>query len=135
MASNTIKLSLGSILLCLFFACTIEPRSNKSVFQKKNVTDTCGYSKYNARQIMTGLGCDNCHTKLGSAKFRDIPTFSDISTFDSLKMIDFAFIKRHNGWYNKNLKASRMDTLTNCEIKSVIRYIKDFGRDVPLPNQ
>ncbi len=85
---------------------------------------------------MTGLGCDNCHTQLGSNKFKDIPTFSGISAIDSLKMIDFAFKKRHNGWYNKNLKSVRMDTLNDCEIKSVIRYIKDYNRDLPpMPTQ
>ncbi|WP_157263331.1 hypothetical protein [Pedobacter sp. R20-19] len=49
-------------------------------------------------------------------------------------LIDYAFTKKHKGLYSKTgtFKASRMDTLSDCEIKSVIRYIKDFGRDIPM---
>jgi len=56
---------------------------------------------------------------------------------DSLKLIDFVFTKKHKGWYGKTgtFKTPRMDTLSECQIKSVIRYIKDQGRDIPMSNQ
>jgi hypothetical protein len=52
---------------------------------------------------------------------------------DSLKLVNYAFTKKHKGWYGKNgtFKASKMDTLNKCEIKSVIRFIKDYTRDTP----
>lgn len=60
-------------------------------------------------------------------------TFRELSNLDSLKLIEYVFKKKHNGWYEKNgtFMASRMDTLNDCEIKSVIRYIKDYNRDTP----
>ncbi len=56
---------------------------------------------------------------------------------DSLKLINYVFKKKHKDWYSKNgtFKAARMDTLSECEIKSVIRYIKDQGRDTPMSSQ
>jgi len=53
-----------------------------------------------------------------------------------LKLINYAFNKKHKGWYSKNgiFEMAKMDTLTDCEIKSVIRYIKDYGRDIVLYN-
>ncbi|WP_029286900.1 hypothetical protein [Pedobacter sp. R20-19] len=135
---NTIKLSLGSLFFAIFFSCVNKPKSIENIAINQNRLDTCIYDKHIGRQIMSGLGCDNCHTKLGSNRYKDIPTFDDISILDSLKILEFSFIKRHNGWYNKNgdLKSARMDTLSDCEIKSVIRYIKDYNRDTPpMPSQ
>ena len=64
---------------------------------------------------------------------KNIFTFQEISSMDSLKLIDYAFTKKHKGWYSKSgtFKGSKMDTLSDCEIKSVIRYIKDAERDIP----
>ncbi|MCX2583083.1 hypothetical protein [Pedobacter sp. MR22-3] len=64
-------------------------------------------------------------------------TFRGLAAMDSLKLIDYAFTKKHKGWYSKNgdFKTARMNTLSDCEIRSVIRYIKDFGRDIPMPTQ
>jgi len=64
---------------------------------------------------------------------KNIFTFQEISNMDSLKLIDYAFTKKHKGWYSKSgtFKGSKMDTLSDCEIKSVIRYIKDAGRAIP----
>ncbi|NTE03456.1 hypothetical protein G6M26_06865 [Agrobacterium tumefaciens] len=137
MVSNTIKLSLGSLFFAIFFSCVNKPKSIENIAINQKCLDTCIYVKHIGRQIMSGLGCDNCHTKLGSNKYKDILTFDDISILDSIKILEFSFIKRHNGWYNKNgdLKSARMDTLSDCEIRSVIRYIKDFSRDVPMPSQ
>jgi len=54
---------------------------------------------------------------------------------DSLKLLNFVFTKKHNGNYSMKgaFKTARMDTLSDCEIKSAIRYIRDYGRDIPIP--
>jgi len=137
MASNTIRISLNSILLLLVFACQNNSRNNK-ILSNQSI-DTCQYYRYDAHQIVSNLGCQNCHLLLipGDKDDRGWATFSDLVTMDSLKLIDFVFTKKHKGWYGKTgtFKTPRMDTLSECQIKSVIRYIKDQGRDIPMSNQ
>lgn len=56
---------------------------------------------------------------------------------DSVKLVSYAFTKKHKGWYGKTgtFKDAKMDTLSDCEIKSAIRYIKDAGRSIAIPGQ
>ncbi len=65
----------------------------------------------------------------GEKDHRGWATFSDLVSMDILKLIDYVFNKKHKGWYSKTrtFKASQMDTLSDCEIRNVIRFIKDFG--------
>ncbi|WP_157263330.1 hypothetical protein [Pedobacter sp. R20-19] len=128
--SNLIKLSLGSLLVFLIFACTNETKSIKQV--STEIMDTCKYYKSDARKVVSSLSCYTCHVK-AEVRVNNMPTFSEISSMDSLKIINFAFIKKHNGWFSNTgvYKSARMDTLNDCEIKSVIRYIKDYNRDTP----
>lgn len=135
MVSNIIKLSLGSLLVLVVFACTNGSKNTKNITPKK-IVDTCRYYRYDARQIVSNLGCYNCHVRTDERLFKII-TFSELSKIDSLKIIDYAFTKKHKGWYSKTgtFKKSRMDTLSDCEIKSAIRYIKDYNRNIPMPNQ
>ncbi|MGN7989213.1 hypothetical protein ACTJKC_17830 [Pedobacter sp. 22226] len=136
MVSNTIRLSLGSLLIFLMLACRSEPDNVTNVAQKKPI-DTCRYYRYDARHIVSDLGCYNCHVKNGE-RWYEMPTFKELSAMDSLKLIDYAFTKKHKGWYSKNgtFKTVKMDTLSDCEIKSAIRYIKDYNRDLPpMPSQ
>ena len=134
MVSNLIKLSLGSLLSILLFAC----QNVKENIIKKSV-DTCRFSRYNVGQLITNFGCKNCH--IGSIEERidskGSISFRGLAAVDSLKLIDYIFTKKHKGWYNKdgNFKTARMDTLSECEIKNIIRYIKDSGRDIPMPTQ
>jgi len=74
---------------------------------------------------------------LAGNRLNEISTFEELAKMDSLKLINYAFTKKHKGWYSKtgSFKTARMDTLTDCEIKNVIRYIKDAGRDISLPSQ
>lgn len=134
MVSNTIRLSLGGIFLVFLCSC----QNNKKINKNIQATDTCKYSRYNAGQIVTNLGCKNCHllTDLQIKDDRGWATFGGLAKMDSLKLIDYAFTRKHKGWYNKNgtFKTTKMDTLSDCEIKSVIRYIKDYGRDIVLYN-
>jgi len=136
MVSNIIKLSLGSILFLFTAACLNKPLSNQKTLGKGKIVDTCRYYAYDVHQIVSNLGCYNCHVRTNERLF-EIPTFSEISIIDSLKLLKYTFTKKHKGWYDKSgtFKKSRMDTLSDCEVKSVIRYIKDYNRDTPpMPN-
>jgi hypothetical protein len=139
MGSNTIKLSFVSLLLIAILSCTTKPKKITNVNVTKKVIDTCRYYAYDAHQIVSNLGCWNCHLRIlpQQKDDRGWPTFNDLATMDSLKLVNYTFIKKHKGWYSKigTYKAAKMDTLSECEIKSVIRYIKDSGRDIPLPSQ
>ncbi|GAA4208990.1 hypothetical protein GCM10022289_33790 [Pedobacter jeongneungensis] len=135
MVSNIIKLSLGSILL-VYFSC--QNADNNKINVKVSPIDACKYYRYDAGQTISNLGCKNCHL-LSDMEIKDDrgwATFGGLAKMDSLKLIDYVFKKKHKGWYSKNgtFKTARMDTLTDCEIKSVIRYIKDYGRDIVLYN-
>lgn len=137
MVSNIIKLSLGSLLVLLFFNCKNAEKRDKNMINVS--TDTCKYYRYDAGQIISNLGCKNCHISMSIEKKDEYGaiTFVGLAAMDSLKLIDYAFTKKHKGWYSKNgtFKGSKMDTLSYCEIKGVIRYIKDFGRGIPLATQ
>lgn len=130
MVLNTIKITLGSILLLLAIACHTQEK-------KKSDQNTCRYYAYDAHQIVSNLGCKNCHVPYGDRMDKNILTMKEISIIDSLKLVNYTFTKKHKGSYSKNgaFKTTIMDTLNECEIKSVIRYIKDSGRDIPLPSQ
>jgi len=131
MVSNLIKLSLGSILLFFAFSCIY---TKKKTIAKN--TNNCEYIRYNIGQTISNLGCKNCHIEqiLG---MENILTFNELSKLDSLALINYTFTKKHNGWYSKDgdFKSARMDTLSVCEIRNIIRYIKDSGRDIPMPTQ
>ena len=133
MVSNITKLGLGSIILILFFSC-----QNVTKNISKKLTDTCNYYRYDAGQIVSNLGCKNCHLRMTVDKKDEYgsPTFIGLASMDSLKLINYAFTKKHKGWYSKtgSFKTARMDTLTDCEIKNVIRYIKDAARNIPMPS-
>ena len=135
MVSNIIKLSLGSILFLFTAACLNKPKSKENTLIKKKLIDICRYYAYDVQQIVSNLGCYNCHILAGN-RLNEISTFEELAKMDSLKLIDYAFTKKHKGWYSKtgSFKTARMDTLTDCEIKNVIRYIKDAARNIPMPS-
>ena len=135
MVSNIIKLSLGSILFLFTAACLNKPKSKENTLIKKKLIDTCRYYAYDVHQIVSNLGCYNCHIWAGK-RLNEISTFEELAEMDSLKLINYAFTKKHKGWYSKtgSFKTARMDTLTDCEIKNVIRYIKDAARNIPMPS-
>nr|WP_315421277.1 hypothetical protein [uncultured Pedobacter sp.] len=139
MVSNVIKLSLGSLLFFAMLACTTKPKNIANGSIKKKVIDTCRYYAYDAHQIVSNLGCWKCHLRiLPEQKYdRGWATFNDLARMDSLKLVNYTFTKKHKGWFSKNgpYKDAKMDTLSECEIRSVIRYIKDSGRDIAIPSQ
>jgi len=132
MVLNTIKLSLGSTLLLLAFACLNPKQENVNLAP----IDTCKYNRYNTGQVISNLGCKNCHIQQ-IIRMENIPTFGEIANIDSLKLTNYVFTKKHKGSYSKNgtFKTTIMDNLNECEIKNVIRYIKDSGRDIPMSSQ
>ncbi|MDY0903592.1 c-type cytochrome [Pedobacter sp. CFBP9032] len=105
---------------------------------KKSV-DTCRFSRYDVGQLISNFGCKNCHIASIEERIdsKGSISFRGLAAVDSLKLIDYIFTKKHKGWYNKdgNFKTARMDTLSECEIKNIIHYIKDSGRDIPMPTQ
>ncbi|MCX2585059.1 hypothetical protein [Pedobacter sp. MR22-3] len=135
MVSNIIKLSLGSLLLLVALSCI--NKSKENTLNNQNLGDTCRYYKYEAGQIISALGCRNCHLApdLELKDDRGWPTFRGLANMDSLKLIRYSFKEAHKGWYSKKgpYKTARMDTLSDCEIRNVIHYIKDYGRDIPMP--
>ncbi|NTD95630.1 cytochrome c [Agrobacterium tumefaciens] len=137
--SNTTKLILGSALFLFTAACVNKPSSNQNMLGKENIVATCKYYRYEAGQIISNLGCKNCHLRMTVDKKDEYgsPTFIGLASMDSLKIIEYAFTKKHKGWYSKtgSFKTARMDTLSDCEIRNVIRYIKDAARNIPMPSQ
>lgn len=136
MVSNTIKISLGSLLFFVIMACLNDSENNTRVIKKITV-DSCKFYKYDARQTISNLSCYNCHVRLEKRLDNNIATFSELSAMDSLKLIDYAFTKRHKGDYGKKgaFKTSEMDSLSECEIKNAIQYIKNYNRNIPMSSQ
>lgn len=132
--SNTTRLSLGSILLFMFVACINENKIKIKAPKKNSLPNSCRYYAYDAGQIVSNLSCYNCHIRRGE-RLNNIPSFDELAAMDSLKLLNFVFTKKHNGNYSMKgaFKTARMDTLSDCEIKSAIRYIRDYGRDIPIP--
>ncbi|MFD2288809.1 hypothetical protein GJU39_05840 [Pedobacter petrophilus] len=141
MVSNLIKLSLGSLFILSIYSCKGKPKYVKPIIEKKEkkVIDTCRYYAYDAGQIISNLSCKFCHLSPDVAEKDDRgwATFRGLARMDSLKIVDYTFTKKHKGWFSENgpYKTARMDTLSDCEIRNVIRYIKDSDRNIPLPGQ
>ena len=135
MVLNIIKLSFGSFLFLFIVACVNKPKSKDNIVSNKKILKDCRYYAYDVHQIVSNLGCYNCHIWAGN-RLNEISTFEELAKMDSLKLINYAFTKKHKGWYSKtgSFKTARMDTLTDCEIKNVIRYIKDAARNIPMPS-
>ncbi|KQM78844.1 hypothetical protein ASE74_12860 [Pedobacter sp. Leaf216] len=139
MVLNIIKLSFVVLLLVSTLSCTTKPKKTKNVAFTKKVIDNCRYSAYDAHQIVSNLGCWNCHLRIlpEQKDERGWATFNDLAKMDSLKLVTYTFEKNHKGWFSKTgpYNDAKMDTLSDCQIKSVIRYIKDTGRDIPMSSQ
>lgn len=137
MVSNTIKLSLGSLLLIFAISCT--NGNHKKIEQTKTsnvLKDTCQLDLGAAQNIELGVGCGNCHTYDEKRRYQKLPTYSEISAMDSLKLSDFIFKTRHNGYFlkdtmlvNHNNKA--LDTLNECEKRNLMFFIKSVNRHFP----
>jgi len=140
MVLNITKLSLGSLLMPMIISCNNQSEHNaNAVIVNKKLKDTCKYQAYDEHQIISNLSCKSCHLSpdIEIEDDRGWPTFRGLANMDSLKLVDYVFTKKHQDSYSKNgaFKTNIMDTLNDCQIKSVIRYIKDSGRDIAVPTQ
>lgn len=127
---NTIRINLSSLLLCFFIACTgtNQKQGNKKPETKK---DTCKLDLYVGSNIELSLGCGNCHKLMGDRVASKIPTYLELSKIDSLKLKEFIFKTKHKNMYPEYYKVKRLDTLSECEIRNLMHYIKNFGRGIP----
>ena len=137
MVLNIIKVSLGSFLALVFFSCTNGAHKQTVVNNISKVAqDTCQLDLGKAQSIELHVGCINCHTYDEKRQFAQVPTFKEISNIDSLKLSNFIFKTRHNGYFlkdtillNHNNKA--LDTLDVCEKRNLIYFIKSNNRHIP----
>lgn len=137
MVLNTIKVSFGSVLLLLFVACTnTGNQHNRQNSISKVQKDTCQLDLGAAESIELHVGCGNCHTYDPKRQFPQVPTFKEIADIDSLTLSDFIFKTRHKGYFlkdtilsNHNNKA--LDTLSECDKKNLIHFIKSNNRRIP----
>lgn len=118
------------VLICFFCACTGRP-VKKSVKEPAQNKDACNLDLYIGNNIENNLGCGNCHHKMGDRMYRNIPTFSELSAMDSLKLQNFIFKTKHKGMYPEYYKVKRPDTLSECEVQNLMHYIKDINRESP----
>jgi hypothetical protein len=136
MVSNLTKLSLGSLLICIVTAC-ISNTSKETGKLVKPLTDTCGdLRQYTGSFILSDVGCSGCHSTNDKRPFPDVPTFSEVAATDSLKLSDYIFKTKHNNLYIKEPMLrdhgnKKLDSLSDCQKKSLIHYIKDSNRKTP----
>lgn len=135
MELNTIRLSLGSLVICMVLACTNTPTTGTKALQINTAKiDTCSLKLYIGSRIESDMGCRNCHIKSDSSKLApNIPIFRELSAMDSLTLKNYIFKSKHNGMYSNELKPSgeKLDKLTDCQIRNMMHYIKNYGRDIP----
>lgn len=137
MVSNTIKQSLGSVIILLAIACTNNNirEENSAKSKIKFVKDSCNIILAEGHQNINTFGCRNCHSinDYGPRSKQHIPLFIEISALDSIKLADYVFKYKHNGMYSKEFKkdGQRLDSLDNCQKRAMIAYIKSYHRSNP----
>ncbi|WP_440789325.1 c-type cytochrome [Pedobacter sp. 22226] len=127
-------------MFSLAIGCT---NSNKTSIAKTDIPprDTCGpwYSAAGndirdskGSDLAFDIGCNSCHPSGGNRTMITLPTFEEISRIDSLKLRDFIFISKHKGYFKKepalNYKIKKIDSLSDCDRKNLIHYIKNQSR-------
>jgi len=137
MVLNTIKVSLGSLALILFMSCNQGNKRTENPIPKPAIQKlSCILDLGATESIELHVGCGNCHTSNAERAFPNVPTYAEIAAIDSLKLSDFIFKQRHNGYFlrdtillNHNNKA--IDTLDECERRNLIHFIKSNNRRIP----
>lgn len=133
MVLSSIRLSLGSLIMCVLFACTgATNNENKIPEVIKAVTDTCNLELSGGRRLIANLSCINCHIVWdnGPRMRKDIPLFAELSGMDSLKLRNYVFKTKHNGMYIKDFPdaGKKIDSLSECDKNNLIHYIKDHNK-------
>ena len=134
MVLSSIRLSLGSLIICTLFTCTGKVNKENSIQQVvKAVKDTCNLELSRGRRLITNLSCTNCHIVWdnGPRMRKNIPLFTDLSAMDSLKLRDYVFKTKHNGMYIKDFPdaGKKIDSLSECDKNNLIHYIKDHNKE------
>lgn len=134
MVLSLIRLSLGSLGMCVLFACTGSVNNKNRIPQViKAVKDTCNLDLTGGRRLIANLSCTNCHIVWdnGPRMRKNIPLFTELSAMDSLKLRDYVFKTKHNGMYIKDFSdaGKRIDSLSECDKNNLIHYIKDHNKD------
>lgn len=137
MGSNLIRLSLISMISLIAVAClNSTPKKSSSIITNVKI-DSCSYKESDAVDAEMITGCANCHTYNEHRTFPEVPTYKEISALDSLKLSDFIFKTRHNGYFIKETKLNRnnkaIDSLNECQRKNLVHFIKDYNRKIPTP--
>ncbi|MBB6498950.1 hypothetical protein [Pedobacter cryoconitis] len=134
MVLSSIRLSLGSLVMCILFACADGAnKGNKTSQVARTVNDTCNLDLNGGRRLVANLSCTNCHIiwDHGPRMRKDIPLFTELSTMDSLKLRDYIFKTKHNGMYKKDYPdaGKKIDSLSECDKNNLIHYIKDHNKE------
>ncbi|WP_157255358.1 hypothetical protein [Pedobacter sp. Leaf216] len=142
MVSNIIRLSLGSLLIISFIiGCT--GKNNKEAATKnraKMLVDTCD-ALYLAKgsDLEFNIGCRSCHVEQEKRYYPKVPSYFELSKMDSLKLRDFIFISKHKGYFKSERflsnKIKTLDSLSDCDRKNLIHYIKEYNRPQALPTK
>jgi hypothetical protein len=143
MELNTIKLSLGSLLLTfLIFGCADHKKSTEET-KHKPIQDTCGawYSAVGndirdakGNEIESAIGCRSCHSPRDTRDFRNLLTMHEISAIDSSKLDDFIFTTKHNDLFKKipdaQFRIKKIDSLSECDRKNLLHFLKGYSRPI-----
>ncbi|MGN7985780.1 hypothetical protein ACTJKC_00485 [Pedobacter sp. 22226] len=131
---NITKLILGSFLIILFIiGCKGENKEVTTKNDAKMLADTCG-ALYPAKgsELEFSIGCRSCHAQQEKRIYSHVPSYFELSKIDSLKLRDFIFISKHKGYFKKepflNHKIKTLDSLSDCDRKNLIHYIKEYNR-------
>ena len=137
MASNILKLSFGSILISVLFACTGTPEKGSVKHQPSTIKkDTCELRSYIGDNIDLKVGCSGCHGPWDKRTYPNVPTFSEISAIDSLRLVTFIFKTKHKGYYLKEPMLrdhgnKKLDSLDDCQKRNLVHFIKNYNRKIP----
>jgi hypothetical protein len=136
---NTIKPSLGNLLIILLFAAgcinktKVKDDTNKAT--KRITTDTCKLSFDKGYEIGSNISCRSCHAQGEQRNALNLPTMNELSGMDSLKLSGFLFTTKHkkNLDFFKDspismLRLKRIDSLSECDRKNLLHFIKEYSR-------
>ncbi|MET4138470.1 hypothetical protein [Pedobacter sp. UYP1] len=137
MDSNIIRLNLGSLIVCAIISCTNNSGKSHSQVSKKQEIDTCDLKPFIGSNIENKVGCENCHRDSERRIYPEVLTYTELSATDSLKLSDFIFKTKHNNLYIKEPMLrdhgnKKLDSLTECQRRSLIHYLKDHNRNIPI---
>ncbi len=133
MILHSVRLSLGSIIICLFLSScnSQESKHIKDVTYTEN--DICNLDLSRGEAVILKLGeCRYCHLINDVPRFKkNIPIFKELAALDSLKLSNFIFAGKHNGMYKKVFPqvVKRIDSLDDCQKRNMIHFIKNTGRN------